>query len=583
METPHASTPSFASFDLPPSLQQGLDDIGFSNCTEIQGLSLPHALNGKDVAGQAQTGTGKTAAFLIATYAKLLRTEPEPTRRVNQPRALILAPTRELAIQIHKDALDIGAHTGLELALAYGGVDYEKQRQKLTDGVDILVGTPGRIIDYFKQNVFDLQCLQVIVLDEADRMFDLGFIADIRYLLRRMPAPTERLSMLFSATLSHRVLELAYEHMNEPENVKTDTEQVTADRVEQLLYHPAKEEKPALLIGLLRQMEPERSMVFVNTKVVADRLLGWLLGNGFKADVLSGDVRQTKRQRLLHDFGNGTIDILIGTDVAARGLHIPGVTHVFNYDLPQQQEDYVHRIGRTARAGAKGEAISFACEEYAFSLPDIEEYIGQTIAAGTITNEMLPQLDPPKRIARRDTPGGRDGKRSDGRRGDGRGGSRSGPRNGDRKRSSNRDGGREGSHRDKPREQPLATEAETAKPPTADSAADAQATSSEGTAAPKRRRRNRRRSRSGDADTTQTRNTQSGDDSAPSSPASADGEERKLRRRRGGRNRKGRKPAEQSAEQAPQRTRDPSATNPTSTPGIVGKVKALTRKLFGKS
>jgi len=541
METPHASTPSFASFDLPPSLQQGLDDIGFSNCTEIQGLSLPHALNGKDVAGQAQTGTGKTAAFLIATYAKLLRTEPAPTRRVNQPRALILAPTRELAIQIHKDALDIGAHTGLELALAYGGVDYEKQRQKLTDGVDILVGTPGRIIDYFKQNVFDLQCLQVIVLDEADRMFDLGFIADIRYLLRRMPAPTERLSMLFSATLSHRVLEL------------------------------------------LRQMEPERSMVFVNTKVVADRLLGWLLGNGFKADVLSGDVRQTKRQRLLHDFGNGTIDILIGTDVAARGLHIPGVTHVFNYDLPQQQEDYVHRIGRTARAGAKGEAISFACEEYAFSLPDIEEYIGQTIAAGTITNEMLPQLDPPKRIARRDTPGGRDGKRSDGRRGDGRGGSRSGPRNGDRKRSSNRDGGREGSHRDKPREQPLATEAETAKPPAADSAADAQATSSEGTAAPKRRRRNRRRSRSGDADTTQTRNTQSGDDSAPSSPASADGEERKPRRRRGGRNRKGRKPAEQSAEQAPQRTRDPSATNPTSTPGIVGKVKALTRKLFGKS
>ena len=577
MEKSSESTPSFASFELPDTLQQGLDDIGFTNCTEIQGLSLPHALQGTDVAGQAQTGTGKTAAFLIAIYTQLLRTEPVPTRRANQPRALILAPTRELAIQIHKDAESIGAHTGLELALAYGGVDYEKQRKRITDGVDILVGTPGRIIDYFKQNVFDLQCMQVVVLDEADRMFDLGFITDIRYLLRRMPPATERLSMLFSATLSHRVLELAYEHMNEPVNVKTDTEEVTADRVEQLLYHPAKEEKPALLIGLLRDIKPERSMVFVNTKVVADRLLGWLLGNGFKADVLSGDVRQSKRQRLLEDFGNGTIDILIGTDVAARGLHISGVTHVFNYDLPQQQEDYVHRIGRTARAGAKGDAISFACEEYAFSLPEIEEYIGKSIPAGVITNEMLPKLDPPKRIARREPLNGRDAKRTDGRRGN----SRRGPGGDDRKRSDSRGGNR--SNKPAPTAEAVeSTGTDGVGPDTAtpqaprDSAGDVQ----------KKRRRNRRRPRrDGEASAESTMAPTENAANATNPPA--DGEAKRPRRRRGGRNRRGRKPETEttgSTTQSAPRQDTPASTQPASTGNnLLGRVKAITRKLFGKS
>ncbi len=435
MEETNTNTPLFSSFDLPESLQQGLRDLGFSNCTEIQALSLPIALQGKDVTGQAQTGTGKTAAFLIATYAHLLKNAPIENRKVNQPRALIVAPTRELAIQIHKDAVQLGAHTGLSLGLAYGGVDYEKQRNQFAEGVDVLIGTPGRIIDYHKQGVFDLKAGQVVVLDEADRMFDLGFITDIRFLLRKLPPAQERLSMLFSATLSQRVLELAYEHMNDPVSVKTESDQVTAENVVQTLYHPAKEEKPSLLIGLLREMEPERSMVFVNTKVVADRLLGALLGNGFKADVLSGDVRQSKRQRLLGDFQDGKIDILIGTDVAARGLHVPGVTHVFNYDLPQQEEDYVHRIGRTARAGAKGEAISFACEEYAFSLPAIQDYIGQPIETKPITNAMLPELEKSVRI-KRDPPPSRDGKgggRSSGGRkpGDGRrsGGGRSEDRN----------------------------------------------------------------------------------------------------------------------------------------------------------
>jgi ATP-dependent RNA helicase RhlB len=389
MTDTHLSETSFSQFDLPDSLRQGIGDAGFSQCTPIQALSLPIALKGHDVAGQAQTGTGKTAAFLIATFNRLLRAPAPEDRRPNQIRALILAPTRELAIQIHKDAVSLGAHTGLKLGLAYGGTDYDKQRQELTDGVDVLIGTPGRIIDYFKQKVFDMQLLQVMVLDEADRMFDLGFIKDIRFLLRRMTPPTERQSMLFSATLSHRVMELAYEHMNNPEEVQTQDEQVTAQRVRQVVYYPANQEKIPLLLGLLKRLGPSRSMVFVNTKHMADKLLAWLKGNQIKAEVLSGDVPQQKRQRLLKQFENDEFHVLIGTDVAARGLHIPDVSHVFNFDLPQSGEDYVHRIGRTGRAGAEGDAISFACEASAFYLPEIQQYIGFKIEAGTIDPELL--------------------------------------------------------------------------------------------------------------------------------------------------------------------------------------------------
>ena len=259
----------------------------------------------------------------------------------------------------------------------------------------MLVGTPGRLIDYFKQGLFNLKAIQVAILDEADRMFDLGFISDIRYVFRRMPNPAERLSMLFSATLSHRVLELAYEHMNNPQSLAVETDKVTADKVTQLLYHPASDEKIPLLIGLMRQLEPPRSMIFVNTKRVAERVDGYLRGNGFEAAMLSGDVPQRKRQRLLHEFQEGKLPVLIATDVAARGLHVPDVTHVFNFDLPQQAEDYVHRIGRTARAGQSGDAISFACEEYAFSLPEIEEYIGHVIDVGGISNELLVEPDRP--------------------------------------------------------------------------------------------------------------------------------------------------------------------------------------------
>lgn len=392
---------TFASLDLPEPLQDALDACQFTHCTDIQALTLPQALIGRDIAGQAQTGTGKTAAFLLATFTHLLQNEPHADRRPNQPRALILAPTRELAIQICKDAEQLGQFCDLSISLAYGGTGYEAQRRDIQEGCDILIGTPGRIIDYYKQKVFDLRKLQIAILDEADRMFDLGFISDVRYLFRRMPPPENRQSMLFSATLSHRVLELAYEHMNMPESITVEAETLTADRVEQTVYYPASDEKIPLLIGLLKRLAPPRSMVFVNTKGQAELLNRYLLGNGFQSDVLSGDVRQKKRQRLLSEFLSGKISVLIATDVAARGLHIPGITHVFNYDLPQQEEDYVHRIGRTARAGEQGDAISFACEEYAFSLPDIEQYIEHSIPVGTIDADLIGDIAPPTKPQKR--------------------------------------------------------------------------------------------------------------------------------------------------------------------------------------
>ena len=390
---------SFAELKLPSSLIAATDELGFTQCTEIQGLTLPAIAAGNDIAAQAQTGTGKTAAFLLGSFARLLDHEPED-RQSNQPRMLVIAPTRELAIQIAKDAESLAKHTNLTTAVVYGGIDYEKQRKQLADGVDVLIGTPGRLIDYFKQKVFNLNKLEIAVLDEADRMFDLGFIADIRFLLRRMPPPGERLSMLFSATLSHRVMELAYEHMDNPEQLQTETTGVTADGVEQSLYQPATDEKIPLLLGLLNTLQPQRSIIFVNTKRAAERVESYLVGNDILCGTLSGDVRQNKRQRILKDFTAGELPVLIATDVAARGLHIDDVTHVFNYDLPQQAEDYVHRIGRTARAGSEGVAVSFACENYSFSLPEIQAYIGQAIPLAAITDELLVEPKKPARIER---------------------------------------------------------------------------------------------------------------------------------------------------------------------------------------
>ena len=425
MTQSHLSDLRFASLALDDKLHRGIRDAGFEFCTPIQAKTLPIALGNRDVAGQAQTGTGKTAAFLIAAYQRLLgsaanRGTDDTANR--QPRGFALAPTRELAVQIAKDAEALGRHTGLKTGLAFGGTDYEKQRRTLEAGVDLLIGTPGRIIDYYRQGVFRLDTVKVAILDEADRMFDLGFIKDIRYLLRRLPQPEKRLNLLFSATLSHRVMELAYEHMNEPELIRIEPDKVTADRVRQAIFFPANEDKLPLLIGLIREMGAARIMVFVNMKREAERVEAYLNSNGIDARAISGDVPQKKRLRMLLEFQSGDLPVLIGTDVASRGLHIPDVRCVINYDLPQDAEDYVHRIGRTARAGAAGDAISFGCESYAMSLPDIEDYIGHKIPVANYTIAQLPEITRPERKPLRPgraprRPGGDGGRRRRPRRG----------------------------------------------------------------------------------------------------------------------------------------------------------------------
>ncbi len=367
----------FSELNLPEAVLRGIADAGFTECTPIQEQTLPVSLTGKDVAGQAQTGTGKTAAFLITLFTRLL-TQPKATRE-QHPRALILAPTRELVVQIEQDAQLLGKHTGFTIQAIYGGVDYQKQRTALLEGADIVIGTPGRLIDYLKQKVYSLKQIETLVIDEADRMFDMGFIADLRFILRRLPPFDRRQNLMFSATLNQRVMELAYEFMNLPEKLSATPEKMTAERVEQVLYHVASKEKFPLLLGLLQREGMDRTMIFVNTKREAEFLRDRLNANDFPCKLISGDVDQKRRLRILEDFKDGKLPILIATDVASRGLHIDGVTHVINYDLPQDAEDYVHRIGRTARAGAEGKAISLADEDGAFHLEAIQEYSKQNI------------------------------------------------------------------------------------------------------------------------------------------------------------------------------------------------------------
>lgn len=368
----------FTELNLPAEVLQGIDAMGFTALTPVQEQSIPLALDRKDVAAQAQTGTGKTAAFLISLFSRLL-SDPRSSERA--PRALILAPTRELVVQIAEDAAGLGRFCNFTIQPIFGGVDYDKQRQALQAGVDIVIATPGRLIDYVKQRAVSLGNIEALVIDEADRMFDMGFIRDLRYIMRKLPPFDRRQTMLFSATLSHRVMELAYEFMDLTEKVKVAPENVTAEQIEEVLYHVARREKFALLMGLLKKEPAECVMLFVNTKREAEHLAGRLQVNGFKAALISGDIPQKKRMRILDDFKEGRIHFLVGTDVASRGIHVDGVTHVINYDLPQDREDYVHRIGRTARAGATGKAISFADEDLVFYLADIEDYIGHTIPA----------------------------------------------------------------------------------------------------------------------------------------------------------------------------------------------------------
>lgn len=395
----------FEHFDLPPQVTQGLSEAGFVQCTPIQAQVLPVALTGKDIAGQAQTGTGKTAAFLVTMLSRLLSM---PDRKPNVPSAIIVAPTRELAAQIYDEAMVIGRHTTLTFAQIVGGVDYQKQAALLKKGVDVVICTPGRIIDYFKQGVFKTDDIHIAVIDEADRLLDLGFAKDMRFLLRKLPHYDKRQSMLFSATLSYRVLELTYEYMNLPEFISVTPQEITVDGIEQSLFHVGKEKKLTLLLGLLKREDWHRILIFANTKSGVDWLAQKLKGNGYPAEGITGDLPQKKRFRLMEQFKNNEVRILVATDVASRGIHIEDISHVINYDLPQDSENFIHRIGRTARAGKTGRALSLACETYVLHLEPIEEMLGFKIPVVWPEDDWYGEdVAGPVRVAFRSKPAGR--------------------------------------------------------------------------------------------------------------------------------------------------------------------------------
>ena len=401
---------TFESLPIPKVVLKGIRDADFRYCTSIQEKTLPISLSGKDIAGQAQTGTGKTAAYLITLFTRLLN-NPKPESKRNgrvAPRALVIAPTRELARQIEIDARLIGGHCELNIMSIYGGMDYEKQRSQIKNGADVLIVTPGRIIDYYKQKLFSLKELEVLVVDEADRMFDMGFILDLRYLFRNCSPYNKRQSMLFSATLNYKVMELAYEHMNNPVKVMIEPGKTVVDAVKQLLYHVGLHEKFNLLLGLLKKESGEKVLIFCNTKMWAERLELLLKHNDYVAALISGDLHQKKRISVLEDFKTGRLNILIATDVASRGIHVDNITHVINYDVPQDPEDYVHRIGRTARAGAKGTAITLCCENYALHLERVEQYLKNKIPVEWAKEELfLPAKKGAPPLKRRSNKNGR--------------------------------------------------------------------------------------------------------------------------------------------------------------------------------
>ena len=378
----------FGDFDLHREVLFGVQAAGFKYCSPIQALALPELLKGRDLAGKAQTGTGKTAAFLLAVFDKLLK-NPLAGRKKGAPRVLILAPTRELAIQIHKDALQLGAFTGLTSLVVFGGMDHAKQQKSLDTDIDLLIGTPGRVIDYSRSRFLDLSRVEILIVDEADRMLDMGFIPDVKRIVSQLPKRGERQTMLFSATLSEEILRLSSGWLADPFVVESEPEQLVSDNIEQTFYSVLREEKLALLLHIFRTETFERMIIFGNRKDVNLRLEQDLERYGYRVPVLSGDIPQEKRMKILERFRTGDEKIVIATDVAARGIHVEDVSIVVNYDLPERAEDYIHRIGRTGRAGKKGKSISFLCEYGAYYLPAIEELLGVTFSSQLPTEEML--------------------------------------------------------------------------------------------------------------------------------------------------------------------------------------------------
>lgn len=378
----------FTDLELSVEVLAATQDLGFRYCTEIQAKCLPLALAGKDVAAKAQTGTGKTAAFLASSMTRLLRT-PRASSNPGACRVLVLAPTRELAIQIGKDADAFAKYTPLVNRVVFGGMDHQEQRESLNTQIDILAGTPGRIIDFSRSGHLDLSHVEILVIDEADRMLDMGFIPDVSRIVGKLPPPEKRQTMLFSATLEPSVLRLAERWMRDPEAVASEPEHVVTDLIDQRFYAVTSDQKLAMLLSLIRTENPERMLVFGNRKDHNRTLAAKLYAYGVDAELLSGDVAQEKRLKILEKFRSGKTRVLVATDVAARGIHVEGISHVVNYDLPEQPDDYVHRIGRTGRAGAKGISISFVCEYGAYMLPDLEQYTKETIRTIQPEEEML--------------------------------------------------------------------------------------------------------------------------------------------------------------------------------------------------
>lgn len=378
--TAAADSVAFADLRLPEPLQAAIRDLGFTQCTPIQGGVLPFTLAGHDAIGRAQTGTGKTAAFLITVLSDLLKQPIEDERFLGEPRALVLAPTRELALQIAKDAEGLAKHSGLQVVTLVGGMDYDKQRRALNaQPVDLIVATPGRLIDFVQKDELTLAHVEHLVIDEADRMLDMGFIPDVKRIVRLTPPKSHRQTLLFSATFTPDVMNLAAQWTFHPVTIEVESEQRTNVNVEQKVFIVTTDEKIPLLLNLMRTQALERVMVFANRRDQTRRLTDVLKAHGLSCALLSGDVPQERRVKTLEQFREGKIRVLVATDVAGRGIHVDGVSHVINFTLPEQPDDYVHRIGRTGRAGSSGTSISFACEDDAFLLPQLEQAIGMKL------------------------------------------------------------------------------------------------------------------------------------------------------------------------------------------------------------
>ncbi len=376
---PEEGKTRFHDLGLPETVLRGIHTLGFKYCTPIQAQTLPVTLLNRDAIGQAQTGTGKSAAFLLTILNRILKAQPTE-RFASEPRALVIAPTRELAIQIGKDAEGLAKYTGLNVVTVVGGMDYEKQRKQLRDNVvDVLIATPGRLIDFMRSQDVFLDQIEVLVLDEADRMLDMGFIPDVRRIVRATPTKDFRQTLLFSATFNYDVRILIDQWTTDPLQVVIEPETVATDTVEQRAYLVADAEKFNILKDVLAEEKPELCLIFANRRDITRNLCTKLNKEGFKAVLLSGEVSQDKRIKTLEDFRQGKAQIMVATDVAGRGIHVEGISHVINYTLPENPEDYVHRIGRTGRAGAKGVSISFVSEDDAFLLPELEKYLGMKL------------------------------------------------------------------------------------------------------------------------------------------------------------------------------------------------------------